>query len=220
MIYVIIHDSTVMYMSHESMGTKARWQRRRKARRERLADARSADHEIRPSPPGPADTRPERTYGVRMRHNDDAARDSWATLVRRNRERLQMSQQQLADALGIKRETVSRWESGKLARPAYDTAVAAIRALGIDRTEGLRVAGYAEGDEQPDPYAYVREMGLDPSNRVVRRILNLAGVSEEFRMRALRREKQMQLRDEQARLDALEWAVEEQAEDRRNRDAG
>lgn len=149
-----------------------------------------------------------------MRHIDGAGSDSWASLVRRNRERLQMTQQQLADALNLTRESIGRWESGKL-RPGYDAAVAAIRVLGIDREQGLSVAGYgAGGDAEPDPYAYVREIGLDPTDRVVRRILAL-DVDEEFRMRMLRRQRQLQLRDEQARLDDLEWTLDQADRERR-----
>lgn len=125
-----------------------------------------------------------------------------------------MTQQQLAEALGLTRESIGRWESGKL-RPSYDAAVAAIRVLGIDREQGLAVAGYgADGTAEPDPYAYVREMGLDPNNRVVRRILAL-DVDEEFRMRMLRRERQLQIRDEQARLDDLEWTIDQQTPGRK-----
>jgi transcriptional regulator with XRE-family HTH domain len=142
-------------------------------------------------------------------------------LVRRNRERLQMTQQQLADALGVTRETVGRWENGKLKPGNIDTALAVIKELGVDRETGLQLAGYAPSDveQHADPYSYVREMGLDPNSRVVRRILNLTGVTEDFRMRALRRERALQLRDEQARLDALEWTIDERRQERRNREA-
>lgn len=145
-----------------------------------------------------------------MRHMDEVGSDSWASLVRRNRERLQMTQQQLATALNLTRESIGRWESGKL-RPSYDAAVAAIRVLGIDREQGLGVAGYGSADGgEPDPYAYVREMGLDPNGRIVRRILSITGISDDLRMKMLRREREMQLRDEQRRLEDLEWVVEQQ----------
>jgi transcriptional regulator with XRE-family HTH domain len=151
-----------------------------------------------------------------VRHIPESGSDTWAASVRRNRERLQLTQLELADKLGVTRETVGRWESGKLKPGNIDTALAAIRVLGMDRDTGLRLAGYAPSDTQPaeDPYAYVREMGLDPNNRVVRRILNLK-VDEDFRMRLLRRERELQVRDEQARLDALEWTIDQQDGHRR-----
>jgi DNA-binding XRE family transcriptional regulator len=132
-----------------------------------------------------------------------------------------MTQQQLADALGVTRETVGRWESGKLKPGNIDTALAAVKTLGADREVGLRLAGYAPTDAEAvaDPYAYVREMGLDPNNRVVRRILALK-VDEEFRMRMLRRERQLQIRDEQARLDDIEWTIDQQRREDDNRKAG
>lgn len=152
-----------------------------------------------------------------MRHTEEAESDSWGTLVRRHRERHQLTQQQLADRVGMTRESIGRHESGKL-RPSYETAVAIIRELGIDRDLGLRIAGYGH-DAAPDPYAHVREMGLDPNGRVVRRILAL-DVDETFRMRLLRRERELQLRDEQQRLEDLEWNLADDARERREREAG
>lgn len=153
-----------------------------------------------------------------MRHIIEPGSDTWATLVRRNRERLQLTQQQLADTLHVTRETVGRWESGKLKPGNIDTALAVVKTLGVDREVGLRLAGYAPSDteQHEDPYAYVREMGLDPNNRVVRVILAM-NVSDEFRMRLLRRERQLQLRDEQARLDDLDFMMDQQRQQDRDR---
>lgn len=193
-------------------GAKARWYDR-KVRREVLRHGRHVAEQLHLRP---ADTRPDTVYGVQMRHNLEAGSDTWATLVRVNRTRLQLTQTELAKLLGISRETVIRWEKGTYRPDSMETADAAIRALGIDREIGRRAAGYAPADDIPDPYAYVREMGLDPNSRVVRTILAM-DVSEDFRMRMLRRERQLQLRDEQARLEDLEFIIEQQRQ--RDREA-
>lgn len=132
--------------------------------------------------------------------------DTWGSLVRFNRERLGLTQQQLADRLGLSRKTIQRWEGTGAKPDAIALAIATIKVLGMDREAGLLTAGYAaaEGELEPDPYAYVRAMGLDPNGRVVRRILTM-DISDGVRMAALRREKELQVLEEQRRLEDLEF---------------
>lgn len=133
-----------------------------------------------------------------------------------------MSQERLAEAVGVVLKTVYRWETRGSRPDSYETAAATIKVLGLDPASALRLAGFGrpgtDEEQEPDPYAYVREMGLDPNNRVVRRILAL-NVDDEFRMRMLRRERQLQLRDEQARLDDIEWTIDQQHRDDDQREA-
>lgn len=158
-------------------------------------------------------------YVGHMRHVTEPGGDTWGTLIRRHRQRLQKTQDDLAKALGVALKTVSRWEN-KGARPeSYSTAVAAIKLLGIDPDEGLRLAGFGPDDSatpEPDPLAYIRAMGLDPHSRVVRRILGVPGISDEMRDALLRREREFQQRDEQRRVEELEFIVEQT----RQREAG
>lgn len=147
-------------------------------------------------------------YLGHMRHIAAPEEDTWGALVRRNRLRLQRTQDELAKALGVALKTVSRWENRNARPESYETAVAAIRILGLDREEGLRLAGFGPGQPgapEPDPYAYIREMGLDPANVVVQRIINIPGISDEMRDMLLRRERELQLRYERQRLEDLDW---------------
>lgn len=140
--------------------------------------------------------------------------DTWGTLVRRNRLRLELSQERLAQKVGVSLKTINRHEKQGVKPDTYELAEALIRVLGIDPEIGFRAAGYGprQTEPDPDPYAWVRAMGLDPNGRVVRRILHMNGISEDLRLRALRRERELQLRDEQRRLDDLEWTIEQQRE--------
>lgn len=149
-----------------------------------------------------------------MRPVGDHEQDTWGSLVLTNRRRLQMTQEDVAEKLGISVRGLSRWENDTAKPGTIDLARKAIKLLGIDANRGLWASGYGDdtGDE-PDPYAYVRAMGLDPNGRVVRRILSL-DISQELRLEALKRERQLQLRDEQQRLDDLEWALRQQRLDR------
>jgi DNA-binding XRE family transcriptional regulator len=141
----------------------------------------------------------------------DTPATTWHSLVRGNRERLQMTQDRLAELLSVSRKTISRWENSTYTPETMETALRAIKILGIDREIGLRAAGFGVDEgQQPDPYAWVREMGLDPNNRVVRYILN-ANISDGLRMAALKRERELQLQDEQRRLETAEWLFRQEA---------
>jgi len=145
-----------------------------------------------------------------MRNIPPAESGTWATLVKTYREAAGVSQAALAEAVGTDRSTVWRWENRNQRPESYTLTKRVIDRLAIPREVGFAAAGYGDDEAEPDPYAYVREMGLDPNNRIVRRILAMPGISEELRMAALRRERELQLRDEQRRLEDLEWTLEQQ----------
>lgn len=150
-------------------------------------------------------------YDVRMRHNAAGESDDWATLVKTHRALRGATQGGLAELAKVSRETVWRWENGRQVPEDADTVDLVVKALPtLDRDTAFRAAGLLPSAAvTADPYAYVRAMGLDPNGRVVRVILSL-DISEGLRMDALRREREMQLRDEQRRLDDLKWTIEQQ----------
>jgi transcriptional regulator with XRE-family HTH domain len=68
-----------------------------------------------------------------------AADPSLGTRIRRARERKRMSQQQLADALGVSRGAVNAWENDR-ARPASSIgALEDILGIGLDGAPAARV---------------------------------------------------------------------------------
>lgn len=135
----------------------------------------------------------------------DTAGTTWASLVRWNRGRLGLTQDRLAEQLGVSRKTITRWESGTNRPDTIELARKAVWVLGMDQISGMEAAGYGLGQLAPDPYAYIREMGLDPNSRTVRYILSL-DISDETRAAALRRERLNVLRDEARRLEDLQYA--------------
>lgn len=148
-------------------------------------------------------------YGGHMRPVEAREQDTWGTLVLGNRRRLQMTQDSLAEQLGISVRALSRWENDTAKPGTIDLARKAIKILGIDPDRGLWAAGYGGGDidDEPDPYAWIRDMGLDPHSRVVRYILSL-DISDELRLASLRREREEMLRDETRRIENVRWVVE------------
>lgn len=191
-------------MSLANGGPKLGWLARKTKRRFR--------NEAGPQPSGPAVIHVVAPYGGRMRHTAAVESDTWATLIKRHRTARGLTQQALADLAQVSRETVWRWENGKQTPEDGMTVNLVVRALPtLDRTAALRAAGFLPSgaeQEEEDPYAWVREMGLDPSSRVVRYILSL-NISDELRLASLRRERANMLRDEQRRLDDIAWTIEQ-----------
>lgn len=75
----------------------------------------------------------------------------FAQTLRARREELRFNQRDLAAKLGVKQQTVSRWESG-IAVPRPDRVTQLAGVLGVDRGRLLQLAGYlAEDDPLADP---------------------------------------------------------------------
>lgn len=157
----------------------------------------------------PADTRPETTYGVRMRHNPEPESGTWATLVRANRDRLKLTQVRAAEMIGVSRETIIRWEGGRTLPDSIDVADRASHVLGIDQSLGRRSTGYAGADppEEPQMWTYARSLGLDPRSETVQEILT-AGWTESMTRRMLREERKLKEDDERRRLERIRLAKE------------
>lgn len=70
----------------------------------------------------------------------------FAQILRKRREELRLNQRDLAARLGVKQQTVSRWESG-IAVPRPDRVTQLAGVLGMDRGHLLQLAGYLAPDE-------------------------------------------------------------------------
>lgn len=83
--------------------------------------------------------------------------------LRRERARSGMTVRQLAEASGIHPATVSRLESGQIAKPQPDHLQRLARAFGIDVEDLYATAGYLAGDTLPELTPYLRaKYGLTP----------------------------------------------------------
>lgn len=75
----------------------------------------------------------------------------FAQTLRARREEMRLNQRDLAAKLGVKQQTVSRWESG-IAVPRPDRVTQLAGVLSVDRGRLLQLAGYlAEDDPLADP---------------------------------------------------------------------
>jgi transcriptional regulator with XRE-family HTH domain len=70
----------------------------------------------------------------------------FAQTLRARREELRLNQRDLAAKLGVKQQTVSRWESG-IAVPRPDRVTQLAGVIGIDRGKLLQLAGYLAADD-------------------------------------------------------------------------
>lgn len=144
-------------------------------------------------------------YSLHMR-NAPAPRTTWKAFVLESRRAARLSQQALAEALGVNKTTVWRWENEDR-RP--ETPELAIKVATVTRQQpdrALVAAGFAiQIEDDLDP----RLVGLDPGDPVVQHILS-APVTERMRELMLdRRRQQIAHRDAQD-IAELEFWVERQ----------
>lgn len=142
--------------------------------------------------------------GLYALHMRNTASGTWATLVREGRERVRprLSQQALAELVGVDRTTIWRWESAGVRPENPEMVIAVAAALGVDQDEamlaaGLAVAGKDAGDADP------RLRGLDPNDPVVRKIMSF-DVDDEMRDMMLDRHRHNLELDRQRYLAQLE----------------
>lgn len=100
-----------------------------------------------------------------------------------------MSQQALADALGVNKSTVWRWENESRAPESLDLAVRLADATRTPRDVAAAAAGFAMRDEAEDDLD-PRLVGLDPNDPVVRHIMALE-IDEDMRGYMLDRRRQI-----------------------------
>lgn len=100
---------------------------------------------------------------------------STAYLIKERRAKLRMSQQNLADAVGVNKSTISRWESGDIEKVPVDIVNVLADAL---QTSPAYLMGWTE-DPTPLPFedklivAYSR--ADDNVKAAIRALLNLKG---------------------------------------------
>lgn len=109
-------------------------------------------------------------YVVRVRNVESG---EFATLVRTGRIAARLSQQDLADAIGVSRWAVLRWEGNKQKPENAEVVAKLAEVIRVDydvlmRAVGLALAGPGTAPE-PDP----RLRGLNPNSPQVRHIMSM-----------------------------------------------
>jgi transcriptional regulator with XRE-family HTH domain len=126
-----------------------------------------------------------------MRNTRGIERDDWATFVARERKAAKMSQQALATLVGVARETVWRWETGKQKPESVELVEKVAAVLKVDPRLALAAAGLLASDEEPPalPARDPRLHDLDPDDVVVQKIMAL-DIDEDDRDTMLNRHRQ------------------------------
>lgn len=96
-----------------------------------------------------------------MRNSLNSARDTWAAYVKSAREAAGLSQTELARRMGINRNTIGRWESGKFRPENADLVYNFANSLGILVDDALAAAGFRPNADPPSEPAY-EEPPMDP----------------------------------------------------------
>lgn len=89
-------------------------------------------------------------YGYRVPATQDSRGEQFARLIRDARLRKGISQDALAEATGINRSTVIRWEGGEAVRPEPDQVRAVCKYLGIDPRQAAIALGYLQPEDLVD----------------------------------------------------------------------
>ena len=80
-----------------------------------------------------------------VRHEKAAVRKSLSEILRENRLRCKMTQEFVAESLGVSRQAVSKWENGS-SDPSTSNLIALAKLYGISAQEILRSAADADND--------------------------------------------------------------------------
>lgn len=129
------------------------------------------------------------SYASVVRNAPKQPTPTWQAFVLEARRLSGMSQQALADALGVNKSTVWRWENESRAPESLDLAVRLADATRTPRDVAAAAAGFAMRDETEDDLD-PRLVGLDPNDPVVRHIMAL-DIDEDMRGYMLDRRRQI-----------------------------
>ena len=75
-----------------------------------------------------------------------ADKDALGRVIRAQRERMHLTQQELASQVGVSRSAISELEAGRIAQPRASVFARLARALGVPAAVLLAAAGYPEAD--------------------------------------------------------------------------
>lgn len=145
-------------------------------------------------------------YASDVRNSPKAPTPTWQAYVLEARRLSGLSQQALADVLGVNKSTVWRWENESRAPESLDLAVRVADATRTPRETAAAAGGFTmrdETDDTPDP----RLVGLDSNDDVVRLIMSL-DVDESLRSRMLNRRRQVLADRTRADLEEVRFLAE------------
>lgn len=94
-------------------------------------------------------------------------------LVRTQRERLRLTQSELAEQVGVSRSAISELEAGRIAQPRATVFARLAKALGLPAAALLAAAGYPEAET-------VLEIEADELVLLAASLANLAGNEREW----------------------------------------
>ena len=99
-------------------------------------------------------------------------RSNTAYVIKERRAKLRMSQQSLADAIGVNKSTISRWESGTIEKVPLDVIRNLARVL---QTSPEYLMGWTEANEVPFEERLIGayERADEKTQSVVRTLLDL-----------------------------------------------
>lgn len=166
-----------------------------------------------PSPPGSG------TF-LRMRKIVGIRKGDWAALVKHVQAETRLRTGILASRAGVDGATWWRWEQGhqrpKHAHVVERFAEAFATDAGIEPDDAMWAAGMLLSDpnspDEPDP----RLEGLDENDEIVRHIMSLEGVDDDWRTFALNRYREIQAMHRKQVREALDLEVQQMHKRGRN----
>lgn len=98
---------------------------------------------------------------------------NYSEFIKQHREKIGMTQYELADKTGILRQTITAYELGINKKPPYDKLVLIAKTIGADSKELLRLAGYpVEGQTEKDKIVDELTQCVDRMKELVNKLRN------------------------------------------------
>lgn len=100
---------------------------------------------------------------LRVRNSNPRPGGAWATYARTARQQAGLSQAEVARHVGVTRQTINRWESGKYTPENAPDVVKFALAVRVEPMEALKAAGFVPDDKTPPPsHPATQQVPLDP----------------------------------------------------------
>jgi DNA-binding XRE family transcriptional regulator len=154
-----------------------------------------------------ADNRLHPFYSLHMR-NAPSPRTTWKAYVLDARRTARLSQQALADALGVNKTTVWRWENEDRRPESLELAIKVADVTNTAREVAVVAAGFAMPQAEFDP----RLAGLDPNDPIVRHIDGL-NISEQRKQWMFDRRRKILEDRRRADLEEVQFLAEVEREE-------